>query len=50
MPAQANGSTTPEASSAKNDGVLETYSNDKFLYTSESVGEGHPDKMCDQVS
>jgi S-adenosylmethionine synthetase len=23
---------------------------DKFLFTSESVSEGHPDKMCDQVS
>ncbi len=23
---------------------------DTFLFTSESVGEGHPDKMCDQVS
>ncbi|KAF0268713.1 hypothetical protein FOG51_02465 [Hanseniaspora uvarum] len=22
----------------------------KFLFTSESVGEGHPDKICDQVS
>ena len=22
----------------------------KFLFTSESVGEGHPDKMCDQIS
>ncbi len=22
----------------------------KYLYTSESVGEGHPDKLCDQVS
>lgn len=21
-----------------------------FLFTSESVGEGHPDKMCDQIS
>lgn len=21
-----------------------------FLFTSESVSEGHPDKMCDQVS
>lgn len=21
-----------------------------FLFTSESVGEGHPDKLCDQVS
>jgi len=24
--------------------------NEKFLFTSESVGEGHPDKICDQVS
>jgi len=23
---------------------------DRFLFTSESVGEGHPDKLCDQVS
>ena len=22
----------------------------RFLFTSESVGEGHPDKMCDQIS
>jgi S-adenosylmethionine synthetase len=32
------------------DGILETRSGDRFLFTSESVGEGHPDKMCDQVS
>jgi len=25
-------------------------SEDSFLFTSESVGEGHPDKLCDQVS
>lgn len=24
--------------------------NERFLFTSESVGEGHPDKICDQVS
>ncbi len=24
--------------------------NDKFTFTSESVTEGHPDKMCDQIS
>lgn len=24
--------------------------NETFLFTSESVGEGHPDKLCDQVS
>ena len=22
----------------------------KYLFTSESVGEGHPDKVCDQIS
>lgn len=32
------------------DGVLETAHDDTFLFTSESVGEGHPDKMCDQIS
>lgn len=25
-------------------------STDSFLFTSESVGEGHPDKICDQIS
>jgi S-adenosylmethionine synthetase len=44
MPATANG--TGGGSS----GVLETKTGDKFLFTSESVGEGHPDKMCDQIS
>jgi len=24
--------------------------NERILFTSESVGEGHPDKMCDQIS
>jgi len=23
---------------------------DQFLFTSESVSEGHPDKVCDQIS
>ena len=23
---------------------------DHYLFTSESVTEGHPDKMCDQIS
>ena len=22
----------------------------RYLFTSESVGEGHPDKLCDQIS
>lgn len=34
----------------KVDPTLETASGDTFLFTSESVGEGHPDKMCDQIS
>merc|ERR1712227_979552 len=28
----------------------ESDNNERILYTSESVGEGHPDKMCDQIS
>merc|ERR1712180_9145 len=30
--------------------MMETQSGESFLFTSESVGEGHPDKICDQVS
>lgn len=30
--------------------VLHTSEDDTVLFTSESVGEGHPDKMCDQIS
>ncbi|KAK4468810.1 hypothetical protein MN116_007979 [Schistosoma mekongi] len=36
--------------------MMPTYSNggseelETFLFTSESVGEGHPDKLCDQIS
>ncbi|ESO99607.1 hypothetical protein LOTGIDRAFT_226189 [Lottia gigantea] len=29
---------------------MEKHHPDTFLFTSESVGEGHPDKLCDQVS
>merc|ERR1712227_103405 len=32
------------------DCLTETTSNSTFLFTSESVGEGHPDKICDQIS
>lgn len=33
------------------DGLQEMYSDEEsFLFTSESVGEGHPDKMCDLIS
>jgi S-adenosylmethionine synthetase len=30
--------------------MFETEDGCNFLFTSESVGEGHPDKMCDQIS
>jgi len=30
--------------------VINGKGNSTFLFTSESVGEGHPDKICDQVS
>jgi S-adenosylmethionine synthetase len=32
------------------DPVQNLKNNETFLFTSESVGEGHPDKICDQVS
>lgn len=32
------------------DGHMEGKTGETFLFTSESVGEGHPDKMCDQIS
>ncbi|XP_011298621.1 S-adenosylmethionine synthase isoform X2 [Fopius arisanus] len=39
MNGYANGHAPPELQQATT-----------FLFTSESVGEGHPDKMCDQIS
>ena len=30
--------------------TIENLSEHEFLFTSESVTEGHPDKICDQVS
>ena len=44
MPAQAQNGNNTGASG------METSDNGTFLFTSESVGEGHPDKMCDQIS
>jgi len=38
------------ASTETGSAFSETSNNAKVLFTSESVGEGHPDKMCDQVS
>ena len=30
--------------------ILSNKSHNHYLFTSESVGEGHPDKLCDQIS
>lgn len=30
--------------------MMKEWSNDRYLFTSESVTEGHPDKVCDQIS
>merc|ERR1719220_822775 len=38
------------ASTETGSAFSETGSNAKILFTSESVGEGHPDKIADQVS
>ena len=48
MPAQ-NGSST-SGGAAGSDGVLETRQGAKFLYTSESVGEGHPGERQDLMA
>lgn len=37
-------------SSSNGHAVRPALSPGHFLFTSESVGEGHPDKICDQVS
>lgn len=29
---------------------MDKLSNKNFFFASESVGEGHPDKLCDQIS
>jgi len=46
-----NGSAAAAAmAGATGDGHMEGKTGETFLFTSESVGEGHPDKMCDQIS
>ncbi|XP_051946078.1 S-adenosylmethionine synthase [Xyrauchen texanus] len=32
------------------EGVNDIHDDGSFMFTSESVGEGHPDKICDQIS
>lgn len=47
MPESATAYTNGHADGV---GVRECEDMETFLFTSESVGEGHPDKICDQVS
>ena len=35
---------------AKKEFQMGIISSNHYLFTSESVGEGHPDKLCDQIS
>ena len=35
---------------SRNQTTVMAVEGETFLFTSESVGEGHPDKICDQVS
>jgi S-adenosylmethionine synthetase len=30
--------------------IFDDYKKDHLYFASESVGEGHPDKLCDQIS
>jgi len=50
MPEKSVNGTTMAAAGALGDGHMEGKTGETFLFTSESVGEGHPDKMCDQIS
>lgn len=48
MPLITNGHVVGDGVAANNNHQQE--GGETFLFTSESVGEGHPDKMCDQIS
>ncbi|XP_023165784.1 S-adenosylmethionine synthase isoform X1 [Drosophila hydei] len=54
MPQKTNGHSTSNANglngSNGNGNSYDMEDGQTFLFTSESVGEGHPDKMCDQIS
>lgn len=40
----------PHFNQSYENGSAESTDTNTFLFTSESVGEGHPDKLCDQIS
>lgn len=51
MPESASQNGVPEGGRpGRTRGLSECEDKETFLFTSESVGEGHPDKICDQVS
>nr|CAB3263658.1 S-adenosylmethionine synthase isoform type-2 [Phallusia mammillata] len=39
-----------EVNGINGNGINGHHADETFLFTSESVGEGHPDKLCDQIS
>jgi S-adenosylmethionine synthetase len=50
MPESLSNGLKEDMSAVHGMGHMEGKTGDTFLFTSESVGEGHPDKMCDQIS
>ncbi|XP_001357090.2 S-adenosylmethionine synthase isoform X2 [Drosophila miranda] len=49
MPQKTNGHSA-NGCNGSNGNSYDMEDGQTFLFTSESVGEGHPDKMCDQIS
>ncbi|XP_020799289.1 S-adenosylmethionine synthase isoform X2 [Drosophila serrata] len=50
MPQKTNGHSSANGCNGSNGNSYDMEDGQTFLFTSESVGEGHPDKMCDQIS
>ncbi|XP_030380520.1 S-adenosylmethionine synthase isoform X2 [Scaptodrosophila lebanonensis] len=50
MPQKTNGHVVANGFNGSNGNSYDMEDGQTFLFTSESVGEGHPDKMCDQIS
>ncbi|KAI3487289.1 hypothetical protein L1887_48874 [Cichorium endivia] len=50
LPIHPHPLSPPSSSIDKMAPAIRTLPEGHFLFTSESVGEGHPDKICDQVS
>ncbi|XP_017854345.1 S-adenosylmethionine synthase isoform X2 [Drosophila busckii] len=50
MPQRTNGHGGANGCNGSNGNSYDMEDGQTFLFTSESVGEGHPDKMCDQIS